>query len=256
VKVKDYYNHRYYYYPYYYGWYSCAYGSASVWHSRYGAPVYGCSNVTVIHTTISLGDTTSSSGASAFTDSSAGSSNGGKGYSMSAGTASVAGVREWAPEAKVSSAPVLMYEISPEIVAYATTYPPPGIDAKKQGDSWYWVPGPADSSAGDTRQSVDAAAGMDQPTANSAVITYATEGRIVYLTNERPIPGYYSEPADNLFAWVPGVREPNDADRELIGRVVEAHVQGGKNALDREARKLQAGHEPPPPRPEAGEKAA
>jgi hypothetical protein len=101
--------------------------------------------------------------------------------------------------------------------------------------------------AAEAEQPVAQAASMDAPTANSTVITYQIDGRVVYLTNERPLPGYHSEPADNLFAWIPGVKEPGDAERDLLDRVVTAHLEGGKDALEREARKLEAGREPPPP---------
>ncbi len=223
VKAKDYYQNPYYYYPYYYGYYSCPYGSTHSWNSRYGTPVYGCANVVVIHTTISLGvaDTSSSS----FTGTPA--------------------TPSWPTEAEVSSAPVLMYEISPEVVGYATTYEPQGVYAEQMGERYVWVPGPAAESP-DAKRDVTAAGGMREPTANATVITYEIDGRIVYLTNEHPIPGYYAEPTDQLFVWIPGVQEPTDEDRKLVETVIRVHQSGGNEALDREVRKLEVGREPPP----------
>ena len=226
VNVKDYYRYPYYYYPYYYGWYSCAYGSVRTWYGRYGTPVYGCSNVVVIHTTISLGATETHT------------------------TNSLASTSRTAPrsaprEADVSSAPVLMYEISPEVVAYATSYKPVGVLSERRGENYYWLPGPAEASP-ESAQSIETASAMAEPTANATVITYEVDGRIVYLTNERPVPGFYAETWDHLFVWIPGVREPTDGERELMRTVISAQQSGGKHALDREVRRLEAGREPPP----------
>jgi hypothetical protein len=87
---------------------------------------------------------------------------------------------------------------------------------------------------------------MEQPTANSTVITYTVAKRTVYLTNEQPARGIFSEPADQLFAWIPGVEDPSEEERKLIASVIDAHQSGGKDALDREVRKLERGREPPP----------
>ncbi len=220
VKVKDYYDYPYYYYPYYYGYYSCPYGSVQTWSNRYGTPIYGCSNVYVVHTTISLGASETHKTSAASGDA-------------------------WPAEAEVSSAPVLMYEVSPEVVAYATTYPPQGVFAEKQGQRYFWVPGPAEATA-EAKQSIVTAGAMPQPTANATVITYDIGGRVVYLTNERPIPGFYAENADQLFVWIPGVREPTDDERNVIRTAITAHEAGGRDALDREVRKLEANREAPP----------
>jgi hypothetical protein len=222
VDVDDYYRNRYYYYPYYYGWYSCPYGTRS-WNNRYGTPVYGCSNVVVVHTTISLGmaDTSSSS----FTGTSAATS--------------------WPTEAEVSSAPVLMYEVGPQVIGYSTTYEPEGVYSEEIGGRHVWVPGPAAESP-DAKRDVTAVGEMNEPTANATVITYEVDGRIVYLTNEHPVPGYYTEQADQLFAWIPGVKEPTAEDRKLVETVISAHQSGGNIALDREVRKLEVNREPPP----------
>jgi hypothetical protein len=221
VNRNYYYRHPYYYYPYYYGWYSCSYGRTT-WYNRYGTPVYGCSNVVVIHTTISLG--------SSYT---------------STTTSSAA----WPAEANVSSAPVLMYETSPDAAVYGTTYEPDGVYSVKQGERYYWAPGPAKESA-DAKQLSTAAGDMTEPTANSTVITYAVGDRVVYLTNEAPIAGYFSETADHLYVWIPGVKDPTDEERALIATVIKAQQSGGKAALDREVRKLEKGREPPPSLPD------
>jgi hypothetical protein len=239
ANIRTYYRDPYYYYPYYYGWYSCPYGGITTWYSRYGTPIYGCANVVVVHTTISLGssdaDYVPSTDGNWFADS------GSKGGGSRAATTSRTGPKESA----VSSAPVLMYEINDEVVSYATSYEPVGVYSVQHEDQFYWLPGPAKESKEASQWSASAS-DMKQPTANSTVITYAVGERIVYLTNERPIPGFYSESADELFVWIPGVQEPSDEERAIIREVVAAHRAGGKDALDREVRKLQQGREAPP----------
>lgn len=225
ARIEDYDDYPYYYHPYYYGWYSCPYGSIQTWTSRYGTPIYGCANVQVVHTTISLGSSGAAGSGTKAKDS--------------------ASDERLPAEAQVSSAPVLMYELSPEEVAYATTYAPDGVYAEKQGARYFWLPGPAVASA-EARQLIVTAGAMPEPTANATVITYQIGDRIVYLTNEPPIPGFYREDDDQLFVWIPGVREPTDADRAAIGTAITAHEAGGREALDREVRKLETSREPPP----------
>jgi hypothetical protein len=224
---RRYYNrHSYYYYPYYYGWYSCPPRGMSTWHNRYGTPVYGCANVIVISTTISMG------GGPSETDY--------KTYNSLTPTSSLT-----ASEASVSSAPVLMYEAADDVPVYRTTYKPSGVNFSEKDGMYYWAPGPSGESE-DAEKWNAAAAGMKEPTANSTVITYTVGDRIVYLTNEEPLPGYFSQSADKLFVWIPGVKDPTDEERALIVRVIRAHEAGGKIALDREVRKLEKGREPPP----------
>jgi hypothetical protein len=225
VKAKDYYRYPYYYHPYYYGWYSCPVGMTT-WRSRYGTPIYSCSNVIVISTTISLGvsDTSTSGGG------------GGSAF--------------WPTEATVTSAPVLMYEINDDVVVYATTYAPKGVHSEKQGERYFWAPGPAEGDDPLVTDWIVLAGTMPQPTANATVITYTIGDRIVYMTNERPAPGFFTEEADRLYVWLPGVRKPTAEDLEVISRAVTAQQSGGKDALDREARKLEEGREPPPDPPE------
>ncbi len=217
--INHYYIEPYYYYPYYYGWYSCPYGSVQTWHSAYGTPIYGCSNVTVIHTTIALGPSST--------------------------TSSTSGSGSALPEAQVTSAPVLMYEVAPDVVVYATTYRPEGVYAEKQGTRFFWAPGPKKSSS-DAKGWIEKAGSMPAPSANATVITYTIGKRIVYLTNERPAPGFFAESASHLFAWIPGVREPDEEELDTIRTAITAQRAGGQAALDREARKLETSREPPP----------
>jgi len=199
-------------------------GSTTTWYSRYGTPVYGCANVVVIQTTISLG----SSGTDYRTYNS-----------------SVSGSALTAPEASVSSAPVLMYEENDDVSVYRTSYKPTGVYFSEKDGQYYWAPGPSSESA-DASEWTSAAASMKEPTANSTVITYTVGDQIVYLTNEKPLPGYFSEPTDQLFVWIPGVETPTDEQREIIARVIKAHSSGGQAALDREVRKLEKDRDPPP----------
>ena len=217
--IDHYYHQPYYYYPYYYGWYSCPYGSVQTWHGAYGTPIYGCSNVTVVHTTIALGPSSSD----------ASKSGGGTG----------------SREAQVTSAPVLMYEIDPQVVVYATSYEPVGVYSVEQGTRFYWAPGPSQKAA-DAKKWIEQAGAMPAPTANATVITYTIGKQLVYLTNEAPAPGFFSEPSDQLFAWIPGVRKPSDEERDAIRSAITAQDAGGRAALDREARKLEKNREPPP----------
>jgi hypothetical protein len=234
--VYSYYRYPYYYYPYYYGWYSCPYGNVTTWHSHYGTPIYSCSNVVVISTTISMGVSESSYSVAADTQSFA---------SAKSGGASASATAPKAREAKVSSAPVLMYEIDADVVAYATTYEPTAVYSVKKGEFYYWVPGPEEASDAVDKWSASAA-DMKQPTANSTVITYTVDEQIVYLTNERPAPGFYAKPSAELFVWIPGVQDPTDSEKAMIEEVIKAQAAGGRAALDREARKLEEGHEAPP----------
>jgi hypothetical protein len=87
---------------------------------------------------------------------------------------------------------------------------------------------------------------MEQTTANSTEITYTIAGQTVYLTNEQPAHGIFSESTDQLFVWIPGVEDPSEEERKLIAAVIDAHSSGGKDALDREVRKLERGRESPP----------
>lgn len=222
--IDDYYVYPYYYYPYYYGWYSCPSGSVQTWSGAYGTPVYGCRHVTVVQTTIALGPSDSSR--------------------MLAGD-SASSPSTPSNEARVTSAPVLMYEIDPTVVVYSTDYRPEGIAAVKKGERYYWTPGPKDKSR-EVEKWASQASAMAGPTANATLITYTIGSRTVYLTNERPAPGFFAEPSDQLFAWIPGVRDPTQADRESIGTAIAAHRAGGRQALDREARKLEDDHAPPP----------
>jgi hypothetical protein len=252
VNVNRYYRSPYYYYPYYYGWYSCPYGSAQTWYGSSGAPIYGCSNVTVVHATISLGSdgsnttttTTSRAGTTTTTTSTTGGSDDPLEPRYLADGGGTTG-SPWPSEAVVSSAPVLMYEVNSQVVAYATTYTPTGVYFEKVGGRNFWLPGPSERSA-NAKEWLDQAGKMEQPTANATVITYQVGERLVYMTNEHPAPGYFAEQTDQLFAWIPGVRKPSTADRALLEKVIAAQKEGGKEALDREVRKLEKGRDAPP----------
>jgi hypothetical protein len=143
-----------------------------------------------------------------------------------------------------------MYEIDERVVVYATSYEPEGVFAVEHAKRFFWAPGPRES-APDAEKWIASAGKMTAPTANATVITYSIGDRIVYLTNERPVPGFYAEPSEGLFAWIPGVREPSDEERDTISTAVTAQRAGGRAALDREARKLEKNHEPPPESPPA-----
>ena len=63
--------------------------------------------------------------------------------------------------------------------------------------------------------------------------------------NEAPGTGIYSEPADVLHAWIPGVTHPTQAQKDAIATAVTAHEQGGAKALAAQVQKLQAGKPAP-----------
>ncbi len=138
-----------------------------------------------------------------------------------------------------------MYELDSERVVYSTDHRPEGIYSVKKGQRYFWAPGPAARSR-EVESWTKEASAMSAPTANSTLITYTIGPRAVYLTNERPAPGYFSESFDQLYAWIPGVRDPSPSDRDAIATAIAAHRSGGRQALDREARKLEKDHEPPP----------
>ena len=138
-----------------------------------------------------------------------------------------------------------MYEQTPKVVVYATTYRPEEVHSAKHGDYYYWVPGVTTESSQSKLWTATAIA-MNQPTANSTVITYTMADQTVYLTNEPPVPGIYAAPADQLFVWIPGVGDPTEEQQQTIAAVIEAHESGGKDALDREVRKLEKDRDPPP----------
>jgi len=252
VDLDDYYDYPYYYYPYYYGWYSCPHGSANVWYGAYGSPIYGCDDSVVVATTVALGASQAAAlTAGSGSDGGSRSSSSGSATAGSAGrTAGKAGRGEGPTEAKATSASVLTYEVAGGGVVYSSDFRPEGVQAVKQDGRYFWALGPSAP-----RQETDAwvarAAAMEKPTANATVITYAIGDRRVYLTNEKPAPGYYAEPCDQLYAWLPGVRHPTDEERQAIATASAAHRAGGREALDREARKLERGHAPPPAAPTA-----
>jgi len=138
-----------------------------------------------------------------------------------------------------------MYEVGTVTVVYSTSYEPDAVYSEKVEDRYLWSPGPAKRSDSAMKW-IDAASRMEQPTANATVITYTIGDRVVYLTNEEPGSEFYSVKANELYVWVPGVREPTNEDRALVSRVIEAQREGGEQALDREVRKLEKGRDAPP----------
>lgn len=248
--IDDYYDYPYYYYPYYYGWYSCPPGQIDSWHGAYGTPVYGCSNTVVISTTLSLGSSGSDSTSSAYTGASSNArSSSSSGLNSGSSVATASGSKSAASgvpsEARVTSQPVLMYELAPDLVVYSSDKKPQGVHAAKYGKRYFWAPGPTKADPR-TDDWLRRASEMKAPTANASIITYGIGGQVVYLTSEKPSPGYFSETSDQLYAWMPGVLHPNDAQNDAIGTALAAHRAGGRQALDREARKLEQKRDPPP----------
>jgi len=132
--------------------------------------------------------------------------------------------------AQITSASVVMYQISPDAVVYVTSYQPQGVYSSATNGRFYWVPGPA-AASDEVSNDINAAVSMEQPSANATVITYAIAGNLVYLTGQPPLRGFYAQPADSLFAWMPGVTQPTQAQRDAIGTAVVVHHQEGAKAL-------------------------
>ena len=217
--VNSYYYYPYYYYPYYYAYYACpAYGTTVVV-GYYGTPVYSCSQVVVVSTTVVLSSADSN-------------------YLAGSGSGSEVSVQ-------ATSVPVVMYEVDPGTVVYATTYEPDDVYSTEDDGRYFWLPG-AKKNTKDAKKSIEAAIEAEKPTANATVITYQMGDRLVYLTNEPPVEGTYSTHSEELFAWIAGVAEPSSKDRDAIAGALTAHGEGGSAALEREVRKLQESREPPP----------
>jgi hypothetical protein len=232
--LDDYDGYPYYYYPYYYAYYACPPGHSTVVIGSYGTSVYSCSTTVIISTTV----TYSSSNSFSETTSSGG------GYS--------GGQAKVQAQAQVKSSPVVMYEISPKLVVYATSYDPEGLYAEKSGEYYYWVPGAAKGTP-EVKKWIKQAQQRDEPTANSTVITYTINDRLVYLTNERPMQNIHAEQADGLYAWLSGVAAPNEKQQDALTTALTTHREGGEKALDAKVRELQEGREPPAPGKGAGQ---
>ncbi|MEW6268823.1 MAG: hypothetical protein AB1689_05945 [Thermodesulfobacteriota bacterium] len=218
--VQQYYASPYYYHPQYYAYYACPPGSVSVVTGGAGAAVYSCGVTPVITTTIPLT------------------------AAMLVAAKSKQSHADSAATAQVTSSPVVMYRVASDTVVYATSYAPQGLYWQDVKDRYLWVPGAANGSS-DVKTAIERAAGMTVPTANATVITYTIAGERVYLTNEAPIAGTFSERADVLYAWIPGVTRPTQAQKDVVATAVTAHQQAGAQALAGEVQKLQQGKPAP-----------
>lgn len=218
--LQQYYASPYYYYPQYYAYYACPPGSVSVVTGGAGTAVYSCGVTPVISTTIPLT------------------------AAMLAAAKVKKSQEQAATTAQVTSSPVVMYRVASDTVVYATSYAPEGLYWQDVKNRYLWVPGAA-SGTSDVKTAIERAAGMSVPTANATVITYTISGERVYLTNEAPLAGTYGERADVLYAWIPGVTKPTQAQKDAIATAVTAHQQGGAQALAGEVEKLQQGKPAP-----------
>jgi len=211
--VDDYYYYPYYYYPYYYAYYACpSYGSSMVYGS-YGTPVYSCSQTVIVSSKVSV--PSSGSGSKGST------------------------------KAQAKSAPVVMYDIEPGVAVYSTSYDPEDVYSKKKDGRHYWVPG-AKKGSKQVKGWIKGAIESNEPTANATVITYELGAELVYLTNEAPMPGIHTRRSGDLHAWIAGVSQPSEEERDALAAALTAHSGGGSAALEREVRKLQESREPPP----------
>jgi len=216
VTVQQYYAAPYYYYPQYYAYYACPPGSTTVVTGGAGTAVYSCGVTPMISATVPI---TMMAMAAA-----------GHAKSQQASTVTTT--------AQVTSSPVVMYRVASDTVVYATSYQPQNLYWQEIHGRAYWVPGAATGTP-DVKSSIAHASEMKTPTANATVITYDIDGARVYLTNEAPVAGVYSQRADVLYAWLPGVSDPTQAQRDTIATAVTAHRQGGEQALTKQVQQLE-----------------
>lgn len=220
VTVQQYWASPYYYYPQYYAYYACPPGSTTVVTGSAGTRVYSCGVTPVLSTTIPLTAVMLAAAGHAKSEQAA------------------------AQSAQVTSSPVVMYRVASDTVVYATSYQPQGMYWQEIHGRSYWVPGAAQGTP-DVKSSIAHAAEMKTPTANATVITYDISGERVYLTNEAPLAGTYTQRADVLYAWLPGVTSPTQAQRDAIATAVTAHENGGAQALAKQVQQMEAGKAPP-----------
>jgi hypothetical protein len=221
VTVQQYYAAPYYYYyPQYYAYYACPPGTVKVVAGGGGAAVYSCGTTPVISTTIPLT------------------------AAMLALSKAKSQHAAQPTTAQVTSSPVVMYRVASDTVVYATSYQPQGLYWQDVKDRYFWVPGAA-TGAPQVTTAIAHATSMSAPTANATVITYTIGAERVYLTNEAPLAGTYAQRADVLYAWIPGVASPTQAQRDAIATAVTAHEQTGAKALAGEVQKLEAGKPAP-----------
>jgi hypothetical protein len=131
-----------------------------------------------------------------------------------------------------------MYQVTSDTVVYATSYAPKGLYWEKVKERNLWVPGAAEAT-GQVKRDIALAGDMSAPTANATVITYTIGSSLVYLTNQPPLPGIYSQRAGGLHAWMPGVAKPTRDQRDAIATAVTAHEGGGSKAIAAEVQKTE-----------------
>jgi hypothetical protein len=209
---------QYSYYPSTYAYYSCPPGSMTVMSGMGGAAVYSCGVTPMVSTTIPLMAIMAMASHK-------------KSQQQSAPGAPP-------PTAQVTSSPVVMYQVSSDTVVYSTSYSPQGLYWESVKNRSLWVPGAATGTA-DVKRDIERAAEMSSPTANATVITYTIGGSLIYLTNQAPMPGVYSQRAGQLYAWMPGVTKPSTAQRDTITTAVTAHEQAGAKAISAQVEKTQ-----------------
>lgn len=141
--------------------------------------------------------------------------------------------------AQVTSSPVIAYDMSSGVVVYSTSYAPTGVFSSQANGRYYWIPGAATGTP-EVEDNIEAATEMAQPSANATVVTYTVNGERTYLTSQPPIAGIYNQPADRLYAWMPGVKDPTQAERDIVGSVVAAHRDNGARALHDEVSRAAA----------------
>jgi hypothetical protein len=149
---------------------------------------------------------------------------------LTAAVATANGAAAPPASAQVTSSAVVMYQVSPDTVVYATSYAPQGLYAQEVNGRYYWVPGVAAASA-EVTDAINAAENMEQPTANATVITYAIGSDLIYLTGQPPARGIYAQSGSSLYAWVPGVTQPTEIQRDAVGTSLTVHGQQGARAL-------------------------
>jgi hypothetical protein len=202
---------QYAYYPASYAYYACPPGGMTVYAGA-GAAVYGCSVTPMVTTTIPLA-------------------------AIMAMASHKKGQAAGQPAtAQVTSSPVVMFQVTSDTVVYATSYAPKGLYWEKAKDRSLWVPGAAQGTA-EVKRDIELAREMIAPTANATVITYTMGSSLVYLTNQPPLAGIYSQRAGSLYAWMPGVAKPTTAERDGIATAVTAHEQGGSKAIAAQVQK-------------------
>ena len=206
---------QYSYYPSTYAYYSCPPGSMTVMSGMGGAAVYSCGVTPVVSATIPL-------------------------MAMMAMAKKKQQSAQGAPPptAQVTSSPVVMYQVSSDTVVYSTSYSPQGLYWESIQNRSMWVPGAATGTS-EVKRDIERAAQMSAPTANATVITYTIGGSLIYLTNQAPFPGVYSQRAGQLYAWMPGVTKPTTTQKDTISTAVTAHQQGGEKALAAQVEKTQ-----------------